>query len=72
MLLARGLSAIVYYKISAYSSAKSIALALELHPVADLLREILDWESETDHAMTRIISKLGNRAAKRAVSTGIH
>ena len=68
-LLGSCLSTIIYYKISSYSSAMSFALALELHPVADLISEMLEWESETDQALTKIMNKRSARAAKRTASS---
>jgi len=69
-LLGSCLSTIIYYKISAYSSAMSFALALELHPVADLISEMLEWESKTDQALTKVMGKLSIRAAKQ--TTALH
>jgi ferritin-like metal-binding protein YciE len=68
-LLGSCLSTIIYYKISAYSSAMSFALALELHPVADLISEMLECEGSTNQALTKIMGKLSNRAAKETAST---
>jgi len=67
-LLGSCLSAIICYKISAYSSAMSFALALELHPVADLISEMLEWENETDQAMRKIMGKLSTHAAKQTAT----
>ena len=67
-LLGSCLSAIIHYKISGYSSAMSFALALELHPVADLISEMLEWESETKQALEKIMRKLSSRAAKQATT----
>ena len=67
-LLGSCLSTIICYKISAYSSAMSFALALELHPVADLISEMLEWESETDKALTKILGKLSSFAAKQSAT----
>jgi ferritin-like metal-binding protein YciE len=65
-LLGSCLSTIICYKIASYSSAMSFALALGLHPVADLISEVLEWERESDKALTKIMTKLSNRAAKHS------
>jgi ferritin-like metal-binding protein YciE len=42
------------YKMASYHTAEIIAIELNLETVADLLHEILEWEKETDRAMTKI------------------
>jgi len=39
-----------------------------LHPVADLISEMLEWESETKQALEKIMRKLSSRAAKQATT----
>jgi|GEM_PF-5564249 len=67
-MLAGSLRTIIYFKISAYATAMSFALALEVHPVADLIGQILEWENEADQELTKIMSALSARAAKQTTS----
>lgn len=69
VLLACCLSTIIHHKIAGYSSAMTIALALELHPVANLVSEVLGWESESDRELAKIMGKLSARAGKLEPNT---
>lgn len=43
-----------HYKIATYGTALAFAIELKLNTVADLLHEILEWEKDTDRALTKI------------------
>lgn len=45
---------IVHYKITGYRTALVVAEELQLDPVPDLLLQILEWEKETDLALSKI------------------
>jgi ferritin-like metal-binding protein YciE len=64
-MVAGGLKGVVQYKISCYSMAISVALQLELHSVADLLEEVLEWEKEAEAALIKAIPKIIAGASKK-------
>lgn len=51
------IQSINHYKIAGYRTALAFAIELNLETVADLLHEILQWEKETDSALTQISIK---------------
>lgn len=63
------LQAINHHKISAYGTAKAFSVELELQAVTDLLTEVLEWEKETDQALTKIaLKEVNGKAAALAVA----
>ena len=54
----------IQYKVSAYKTALYYALNLELDTVADLLKQIIEWEIKTDAALKDLTQKeFGNSNA---------
>ncbi len=54
---------LVHYKIAAYGTARAIAEELDLTTVANLLDQMLQWEKETDRALSRIAMQQVNSSA---------
>ncbi len=67
-ILAASLKGITAYKVSAYSTAMAFAVELGLDEVTDLLGDIVDWEIDTDKALSKIILKGVNK--KNGVAFG--
>jgi ferritin-like metal-binding protein YciE len=55
------LKSILQYKISEYYVAKSIAIELDLDNVPELLAEILDWEKETERAISLSLKNVNSK-----------
>lgn len=52
------------YKISAYKTAFLFALELELDTVADLIQQILEWETETGKHLSPLALEMFNKIQK--------
>lgn len=54
VMVTSSLLAINHYKLGIYSCCQLIALEMEVETVSDLLAEIVNWEKETNRALSRI------------------
>lgn len=54
VMVTSSLLAINHYKMGVYSCCQLIALEMEVETVSDLLAEIVNWERETNRALSRI------------------
>lgn len=56
-MLLSSIQNICHSKIAAYGTAKAWAEELDIKPVVNLLNEVLEWEKESNAAMTAIAQK---------------